>query len=326
MQNPNTTEFQRLHYWQGQMLRSQDFSDQFAIEAQIRWWHNRALHNTFGVKDGLKTFLVVDSKTQEQKVRITPGLAYDCFGRELILQSAFKKALPPVSADEEDTFTLLIRYKDISYYSKQSEFPEICNISESSMFQEVPEFVWKASRRVIVTDGVPLARLIYDGDNSPSLEEGFIALGSRPLARPRVASGTTIPGKTFWELWTELVNNKPLPLGFQVKIDTGAAGFTTVPCYFAWLQGPFWDKISGGFLFVPFPHITEASINGFSFRLRLPHIAFPFIPGKVMYTNENFESEFVAFAQQQELYVSWLGIQAIDKTDINTELNHGKTK
>src|ERR1035438_517824 len=47
-------ELERLRYWQGQMLRSRDFRDDGAIEAQRRWWHNRALHAAFGINYGLQ--------------------------------------------------------------------------------------------------------------------------------------------------------------------------------------------------------------------------------------------------------------------------------
>jgi hypothetical protein len=43
---------ERVRYWQGQMLRSADFRAQSADTAQHRWWHNRALHNAYGVYRG----------------------------------------------------------------------------------------------------------------------------------------------------------------------------------------------------------------------------------------------------------------------------------
>src|SRR6516225_2672470 len=51
---PDARNLQRLRYWQGQMLRSRDFRDQLAIEGQLRCWHNRAMHNAFGVASGFK--------------------------------------------------------------------------------------------------------------------------------------------------------------------------------------------------------------------------------------------------------------------------------
>src|SRR5262249_23851380 len=50
---PEQRDLERLRYWQGQMLRSRDFRDQAAQQAELRWWHNRALHNAYGVVAGL---------------------------------------------------------------------------------------------------------------------------------------------------------------------------------------------------------------------------------------------------------------------------------
>jgi hypothetical protein len=50
MPRPEPVEIERLRYWQGQKLRSRDFRDQMEMAAQLRWWHNRALHQAFGVR------------------------------------------------------------------------------------------------------------------------------------------------------------------------------------------------------------------------------------------------------------------------------------
>ena len=53
-------EIERFQYWEGQRLRSRDFRDQIAVEAQLRWWHNRALHGVFGVRYGFHISEVVE--------------------------------------------------------------------------------------------------------------------------------------------------------------------------------------------------------------------------------------------------------------------------
>src|ERR1700682_746080 len=99
-------DLERLSYWQGQMLRSRDFRDDAAFEAQRRWWHNRALHSAFGVSYGLH--VTVDSSTGEMILTVGCGLAYDCFGRELILRQD-RTAPPPQHATATTAQTLLIQ-------------------------------------------------------------------------------------------------------------------------------------------------------------------------------------------------------------------------
>src|SRR5439155_6053236 len=49
MASTEKRNLERVRYWQGQMLRSRDFNDIHATEEQRRWWHNRALHDAYGI-------------------------------------------------------------------------------------------------------------------------------------------------------------------------------------------------------------------------------------------------------------------------------------
>src|SRR4029079_12388115 len=71
---------------------------------------------------------------------------------------------------------------------------------------------------------------------------------ARRIARSRLVTGTTIPQDTAWQPWTiptptwaptwlpALGGLTDIPIGFQVRVDTSASGFTETPRYFAWLQ------------------------------------------------------------------------------------------
>src|SRR5215472_16477607 len=82
----------RFQYWQGQKLKSRDFRDIQADTAQHRWWHNRALHNAYGIYKGFGV-----SVSTDPFVEVRPGVAYDCFGRELILQTTQTVSIPAPS-------------------------------------------------------------------------------------------------------------------------------------------------------------------------------------------------------------------------------------
>src|SRR3954471_19723641 len=92
---PRPMTLQRQIYRQGQLLRSADLSDGLADGAQLRWWHNRALHTAFGVAAGL----VATINGAGTRVRIGPGLAYDAFGRELLLWEPATLAIPQLPGD-----------------------------------------------------------------------------------------------------------------------------------------------------------------------------------------------------------------------------------
>ena len=276
MSKPLQVELERLRYWQGQRLRSRDFRDQLAIEAQLRWWHNRALHDAYGVSMGFIVSAVPTSGTL-RALQVTCGLAYDCFGRELILQDTHEIPVPPAPAQGNRRFTqmtLLLRYKEAAQFVQRNDLAAVCPPCSGVSFHEETDFVWQPTDGVEVTDGVPIAQVNF-ADQQAILDQQFTAPISRALARPHLASGATLPEHTVWELWLVEGGGRPIPIGAQTRIDTSAAGFTRIPCYFAWLQGALVDEKGQPRLFPYFANIAEASPTGFIFRLLVPSLSRP---------------------------------------------------
>jgi len=376
-------ELERLRYWQGQELRHRDFNDQLAAAAQLRWWHNRALHNTFGISYGLETTPIPARPPQMgiAEIRVEPGLAYDCFGRELLLQKQEEVPIPKVSIPTVEEMTLLIRYRETSQLFICRGTDALCSGANDVISYEHPDFIWLPSPAVQVSDGVPIAqiwlgnsielgvwpiglrippslaqRIHYDAQKQILMFKGtmsddekkvlfdlttdlsfrnaisvlyenikkqkvfifypaFAVSVFRPLARPRIGNGSTVPSYTAWREWTWPPNSsQSKTIGFEVEVDTSAAGFTEVPCYFAWLQGQgLIETAQNGKItriWAPFGHIGDSSVKHFIFRLWLPEFA---ISGTDLMANKDFESAFLSFAQKQGLYVSWLGIQPTAK-------------
>src|SRR5262245_45150861 len=67
-------EPERFRYWQGQMLRSRDFNDQTARAAEMRWWHNRAIHRAFGVCLGLEISAILGNNNSLLGVHVNTGI------------------------------------------------------------------------------------------------------------------------------------------------------------------------------------------------------------------------------------------------------------
>jgi hypothetical protein len=283
---PEARDLERLRYWQGQMLRSRDFRDQVAVDAQLRWWHNRAMHHAFGIARGFKTH-----KEPNQTVNIKPGIAYDCFGREIILRKEQRVKIPTL----EEPVTLLVCYGDTA---TNCEVKQACLPGRCSAFKERPKFVWKPASCVEPQDGVPLGTLSNDDWQTYTRT-------ARALSRPRIASGATIAGATHWEIWSAPFSYGT-PITFQVTIDTSAAGFTEVPYYFARLQGDLsrFDA-NENILGVEFDYIDDLTRSSFTFRSitligdRSGVKSFQQLKGQAA----------VNFLQKRKFYVSWLGIQ-----------------
>jgi len=300
-----------------------------AIADQLRWWHHRASHNAYGIAEGLQV------TRNGEAVTVAPGLAYDCFGRELMVSAPITLPIPLAGED----LTLIVR--NSQSLSSAGDRPPNKTPASTAAF---PELIWQDSNRVSVRDGVPLARIQRspaeesEGSEAPEdsedLEEpadSAILSDYRPrlvraIARPRIGSGTTIPGATAWKPWRVSDGIRAHLVGFEVAIDTSSAGFNEPPCYFAWLQGPQ-NVLQGNFLLTALPHIGEESMHHLVFRVWLP--AFPVgtltptrgVSIRPPLSNQSFEADFLNFAQQQKLYVSWLGIQSLSHHQ--PEVNHG---
>lgn len=318
MSKPEQRNLERVRYWQGQMLRSRDFLDIERVEAQRRWWHNRALHNAYGVAEGLTSKL-----STLKTVSVSPGVAYDGFGRELVLEKTISVPLP---SNVPKTFTgsinLVMRYQPRSAGLRPDESSEVC-WPAGCVGSGTAEFVWKLSGRADPSDGVIVGAVAYMEGRVSKREIQYNPIAVQPLSRPLLVSGATIAGNTPWEVWVagyRLGDIVAIIAGVQTWIDTSAAGFTQVPCYFASLEGPVWDPQTRQLVPAILPSLAEESATGFYFRLwltitveetftaELLSRAEVLAPAYHLVTNP---SQFIMFARKQGLYVSWIGCQML---------------
>ncbi len=240
-QNPR--ELERVRYWQGQLLASDDLNTQLRVDQRLRWLHNRSLHQPYGIAIGLE--LERDEITREIKVddddniSLICGLAYDCAGRELILQSNRALALP-------------------------DQFPTTLVITRDDITPDGIALKWKAQTEINPNVEIAITTLT-EGLPNPKADPAFRPVVSRPIARPRIGTGQTIPGETTWQPW----KIGDIEVGVKVEIDTSAAGFTRIPHYFA-------EVIPGSPTadFIPawFASIDNVSTQGFTFQLMLRRI------------------------------------------------------
>ena len=123
---------------------------------------------------------------------------------------------------------------------------------------------WKPARDVRPATEIAVARLL-SGVASPALDTDFRPIIARPMAQPRLSTGTTIPGNTSWKTW----KTGDSELGVQVTIDTSAAGYTVTPHYFAEAIA---ENPTPDFYPAWLTSIADPSPNGFTLRLLLRRI------------------------------------------------------
>ncbi len=295
-------ELERIRYWQGQMLRSRDFRGQMNTDAQLRAWHNRALHQANGVALGLAVSAVPDTGTLTG-IRIQPGVAYDCFGRAIILVTEQIVQAPGAPTEASGAMTLLLRYRETDRFPKPQEVAGTCVTCQSSGATESPVFVWKSSDQVVSTDGVSLARVILD-NGIAQIDPLFVPDLARPLAKPHLANGATIPGATVWAPWRVGGTGNEMTLGMETVVDTSEAGFTKTPCYFASLQGLDDELKDFKGPTVIFTHIAAPKPDQFTFRVMLPNRAYAIIL-------ERLRSLATVYRRENLAYVCWLGCESL---------------
>lgn len=327
MSKPENRQLGRVRYTEGQMLLSADFQDIERVEAQRRWWHNRALHSAYGVYQGFDAQMVKGKAGQSQTVVVQPGVAYDCFGRELVLDCVARVSVPTNFASSEGTLTLLIRYQEMSCRQELNAYSSVCSMKSGAQSSGTIEFVWADGTRIPVREGVVLGTLTYYKFKILRFVKFKMAPTGLPLARPNLATGSTVPGNTSWKPWdfqSQDANVKTIytELGVQTTIDTSAAGFTDIPQYFAWIQGSIWNSQFSQLVPALLPSLANESANSFTFRLLLyvpqtgPVLELARTPRAFTrpITLIQDSGAFSIFARQQKLSVAWLGCQMPTKS------------
>jgi predicted RecA/RadA family phage recombinase len=244
-------QLERVRYWQGQLLASGDLELQMRVVAELRRLHNQAVHSAYGIAIGLSA-----GKLTEESLTLTCGLAYDCSGRELIIAEDTEVPLPSAA------FTV----------------PQLLTLAYNAATGSAT-LAWQPQRAPMAGDAVAVARLLPGAP--PQLDPDFHPVIARPLARPQIAAGDTVPGDTAWETWEE----NGITIGLQSVVDTSAAGFTTTPNYFAEAVS---DNPPDQFIPAWFTSIADAQPDRFTLRLfmhRITREAFEILDPKAQVAN-----------------------------------------
>lgn len=92
--------YERQRYFEGKYMSARDFRDEQHYFLSRRRAHNRLLHG-WGVICGLSVSGLDRDDCRDRWIRIGPGAAIDCYGRELILEEELCLELPDRARVEE---------------------------------------------------------------------------------------------------------------------------------------------------------------------------------------------------------------------------------
>lgn len=236
---------ERLHFFNGQRLTATDLQGIEAFNREMRWLHNRSLH-----QPGIGNGFAVRGNKGDREVWIGPGYALDALGREIVLTQPMSRQVPPVANDDDGkpvAFDLAVRYPDDADLEEAETRAGICDTHGVVRLREEPIFCWVRLRRngqgQLLVQDAKQGKAIQDGmlitlarvEVFNCQLHGFVSIAERRDARPSclpyLACGMVKP-----EPW-EVVMQTEGRLILKADVDTKEAGFITTPCYSAAILG-----------------------------------------------------------------------------------------
>lgn len=249
-----TRSVERQTFFDGQRLFAADMQAIEGFNREMRWLHNRSLH-----QPGIGNGLAVSGTKGDREVIVGPGYSIDDIGHEIVLTSSRTIPVPPVAGNPDGSakrFVLTMQYPDDEDLEEVETREGICETRGAVRLREEPIFCWVA----LHPDGTPVK------DQAEIVRGAHLVLAeiavrnckldddigiaprrdARPPKQPYIACGVELP--TVWELWVpwedggdgdapDVSGAFHVAGGLRARIDTTAAGFLTTPRYVARIDG-----------------------------------------------------------------------------------------
>jgi hypothetical protein len=326
-----TRTVERLEFFDGQRLLADDLQAQEAFNREMRWLHNRSLHQP-GIGSG---FAVYGAKG-DREVTIGPGYVIDANGREIVLTRDREEPVPPVAGEpggQPVFYDLAVSYPADDDLEEVETREGVCLPRGVVRRREEPVFCWirleadQLNQNVLRPRNPVLAAEIKDGLRIVLARAEVLQCrlnqnlsvaqrrSARPASQPRVACGTVVPAWRLWEFADPdagperqlLVglNAAIMPIGLLADIDTSTGRFLTTPCYSARIDAPRVFPVPGTGVLVADTLVSIGRPQPASFRLLALVLAQVFGEGEV-----SGPADHPAIAKAlSTVSVVWMGIE-----------------
>ncbi|HBY98943.1 MAG: hypothetical protein M5U01_28145 [Ardenticatenaceae bacterium] len=276
-----TAFIERLQFFNGQRLFASDLQGVEAFNREMRWLHNSSLHQP-GIGNGFAAY----GKKGDREVTIGPGYAIDARGREIVLTQTDIQQVPPVAggaAGKPVLYDLTVSYPEDSDLEEAETREGVCLPRGVIRLREKPIFCWvrldsngqpiDGGLKQDVLTGMKIVLARAEVLNCQLNKDLSVAQrrSARPAKQPYITCGTVDP--TDWEVWRiaepTIFTIQPtaitqarlgafiLPCGLTTDIDTASAGFLTIPCYSARIEGQRLNLISSA----EETHVIDGLVN-----------------------------------------------------------------
>jgi hypothetical protein len=289
---------ERIVFFTGQQLTAADFVALQKAHRELRWLHNRSLHN-WGIGIGL----AVTGERGDTTVTVSPGYGIDCLGREIILTEHRTLTVPAVASAPgggEAIYYLTAVYVRDEDQDVAERRPGVCLPEGTVRLTEEPGLEWHQSNELNEGRELILAQAWIQNCRLSRALSLTARRNAKPSQQPYIAAGQTVVGETAWSFWSEGGNT----LGFKVAVDTSDARFRSTPRYTAHVAG---DRYLAAqpLVALALPGIVDATPVGFTLQALLP----PDL-GTNINPSELFEPNGLEIIQKQlGWHVVWMGIE-----------------
>lgn len=163
-------KIQRVNYFEGQRLRVDDFKDEQGYHLEMRRRHNKNLHN-WGIATGLK----VNWEKGTNKITVSPGMAIDVDGREIVLDEPWVvENILTLTAAASGDFILTLAYEDEKVSSAtdglcSSGPTRVAEMAALYLRAEIGEFI--RDGKEVPLAGIKITNCRIDGDPDDSVRE-----------------------------------------------------------------------------------------------------------------------------------------------------------
>jgi hypothetical protein len=310
--NATIPTLERPSFFDGQRLTADDLGDVQTFLRELRWLHNRALHN-WGIAFGY----AVNGIRGGREVTLQPGYAIDCKGRDLILGQSMTMPIPAVSGTSSGGPKSY--YLTATYAEDEDLVPETrqgsCNTSGAVRYPETPLIRWRdpndRSPDSGFRHGIDIVLGAIAVQNCMLAEDvsGAERRDALPEAQPYIAAGNTEAGETAWRLWP----NDEKPVGVATTVVTAAAGFRNAPRYHAHVVGKRVYAMAsneGRGVVDGYTQIAQATAASFDLRMILP--AGVITESAILNPPEVLTPSFIGALQDPTKlgwHVVWMGIE-----------------
>lgn len=256
---------ERVVFFTGQRLTAADLAALQRAHRELRWLHNRSLHN-WGIGIGL----AVTGERGDSTITVSPGYGIDCLGREIILTAPRALTVPAVAAAPgggEAIFYLTARYVPDEDQTVAQRRPGVCLPEGTVRLTEEPGLEWRQSDELHEGRELILAQAWIQNCRLSRALSLSARRDARPSQQPYIAAGQTKVGDTEWSFWVQGQQT----VGFEVTVDTSDARFRSTPRYIAHIAGDrYLATQPGPLVALALTSIVDATPVHFTMQALLP--------------------------------------------------------